>query len=84
MLQKEQWMRIHVLKAQGLSLREIARHLYAFTATLGFSRWRWARFATNEKAETLIACQWAGHLKLGETDAHPIGAMTKHRQRGSL
>ena len=27
MLQKEQWMQIHVLKAQGLSLREIARRL---------------------------------------------------------
>jgi len=175
MLQKEQWMQIHVLKAQGLSLREIARHLgvsrntvtrylasqdvprykqreprptkldpfhayivermqaaapdtiaapallrelralgyegqlrsiqafmkahkpapapdpivrfetepgrqmqcdfvvfrrgsnplYAFTATLGFSRWRWARFATNEKAETLIACHHALFETLG-------------------
>lgn len=27
MLLKEQWMQIHVLKAQGLSLREIARRL---------------------------------------------------------
>jgi transposase len=27
MLQKKQWMQIHVLKAQGLSLREIARRL---------------------------------------------------------
>jgi transposase len=33
--------------------------LYAFTATLGFSRWRWVRFATNERAETLIACHHA-------------------------
>jgi DNA-binding NarL/FixJ family response regulator len=27
MFQKEQWMQIHVLKAPGLSLREIARRL---------------------------------------------------------
>ena len=27
MLQKEQWMQIHVLKAQGVSEREIARRL---------------------------------------------------------
>jgi transposase len=27
MLQKEQWMQIHVLKSQGLSEREIARRL---------------------------------------------------------
>jgi len=33
--------------------------LYAFTATLGYSRWRWVRFATNERAETLIACHHA-------------------------
>jgi transposase len=39
--------------------------LYAFTATLGFSRWRWARFATNEKAETLIACHHALFETLG-------------------
>lgn len=30
MLIKEQWMQIHVLKAQGLSLREIARQLGGF------------------------------------------------------
>jgi transposase len=27
MLQKDQWMSIHVLKAQGISLRELARRL---------------------------------------------------------
>jgi transposase len=29
--------------------------LYAFTATLGYSRWRWVRFTTDEKADTLLA-----------------------------
>ena len=32
MLRKEQWMQIHVLKTQGLSLREIARHLWGYPA----------------------------------------------------
>jgi transposase len=45
--------------------RRGANPLYAFTATLGFSRWRWARFATNEKAETLIACHHALFETLG-------------------
>ncbi|WP_236843977.1 IS21 family transposase [Bordetella pseudohinzii] len=37
--------------------------LYAFTATLGYSRWRWARFTTNERADTLVSC----HHDLFET-----------------
>jgi transposase len=45
--------------------RRGADPLYAFTATLGFSRWRWARFATNEKAETLVACHHALFETLG-------------------
>lgn len=36
--------------------RRGADPLYAFTATLGFSRWRWAQYTTNERAETLIRC----------------------------
>lgn len=45
--------------------RRGAHPLYAFTATLGFSRWRWARFTTNEKAETLVACHHALFDELG-------------------
>jgi transposase len=45
--------------------RRGADPLYAFTATLGFSRWRWARFTTNEKAETLVACHHALFEALG-------------------
>lgn len=45
--------------------RRGANPLYAFTATLGFSRWRWARFAANEKAQTLIACHHALFDTLG-------------------
>lgn len=39
--------------------------LYAFTATLGYSRWRWVRFASNEKASTLVACHHALFERLG-------------------
>ncbi|VWD12741.1 putative integrase [Burkholderia lata] len=39
--------------------------LYAFTATFGFSRWRWARFTTDERAETLVACHHALFEALG-------------------
>jgi len=46
-------------------LRRGLDSLYAFTATLGYSRWRWVRFATNEKAETLIACHHALFEALG-------------------
>ena len=45
--------------------RRGADPLYAFTATLGFSRWRWARFTTNEKADTLIQCHHALFETLG-------------------
>lgn len=41
MLQKEQWMQIHVLKAQGVSEREIARRL-------GISRNTVARYLSAE------------------------------------
>jgi len=42
------------------------RHpLYAFTATLGYSRWRWVRFASNEQATTLVACHHALFESLG-------------------
>lgn len=39
--------------------------LYAFTATLGYSRWRWVQFASNEKASTLVACHHALFESLG-------------------
>lgn len=39
--------------------------LYAFTATLGYSRLRWVRFVTNEKSATLIACHHALFERLG-------------------
>ncbi|WP_025371471.1 IS21 family transposase [Advenella mimigardefordensis] len=39
--------------------------LYAFTATLGYSRWRWVRFASNERASTLVACHHALFETLG-------------------
>jgi len=39
--------------------------LYAFTATLGYSRWRWVRFASNEKAATLVSCHHALFESLG-------------------
>lgn len=39
--------------------------LYAFTATLDYSRWRWVRFASNEKACTLVACHHALFESLG-------------------
>ncbi|PRH40152.1 IS21 family transposase, partial [Burkholderia vietnamiensis] len=42
MLQKEQWMQIHVLKAQGVSEREIARRL-------GISRNTVARYLSAEE-----------------------------------
>jgi transposase len=42
MLQKEQWMQIHVLKAQGVSEREIARRL-------GISRNTVARYLASEE-----------------------------------
>ena len=45
--------------------RRGADPLYAFTATLGFSRWRWARFTTDERAETLVACHHALFEALG-------------------
>lgn len=45
--------------------RRGADPLYAFTATLGFSRWRWARFTTNERAETLMTCHHALFETLG-------------------
>lgn len=42
------------------------RHpLYAFTATLGYSRWRWVRFTADETAETLVACHHALFEALG-------------------
>lgn len=39
--------------------------LYAFTATLGFSRWRWVRYTGNERADTLVACHHALFETLG-------------------
>jgi len=39
--------------------------LYAFTATLGFSRWRWVMFTTDEKAVTLVRCHHALFEALG-------------------
>jgi transposase len=45
--------------------RRGANPLYAFTATLGFSRWRCARFTSNEQADTLITCHHALFDTLG-------------------
>ena len=45
--------------------RRGADPLYAFTATLGYSRWRWARYASNERSETLVACHHALFETLG-------------------
>lgn len=39
--------------------------LYAFTATLGHSRWRWVRFTSDETASTLVACHHALFAALG-------------------
>jgi transposase len=39
--------------------------LYAFTATLGYSRWRWVRFTPDETAATLVACHHALFEALG-------------------
>lgn len=39
--------------------------LYAFTATLGYSRWRWVRFTSDETAATLVACHHALFQTLG-------------------
>ncbi len=42
------------------------RHpLYAFTATLGYSRWRWVRFASDESTATLVSCHHAMFSALG-------------------
>ncbi len=45
--------------------RRGANPLYACTATLGFSRWRWARFTSNERADTLITYHHALFDTLG-------------------
>ena len=42
-----------------LTFRRGRDPLYAFTATLGYSRWRWVRFTTDETASTLVACHHA-------------------------
>jgi len=39
--------------------------LYAFTATLGYSRWRWVQYVPNERADTLVACHHAMFETLG-------------------
>lgn len=39
--------------------------LFAFTATLGYSRWRWVRFTADETAATLVACHHALFDALG-------------------
>ncbi len=46
-------------------LRRGTDPLYAFTATLGFSRWRWVMFTTDEKAVTLVRCHHALFESLG-------------------
>jgi transposase len=45
--------------------RRGADPLYAFTATLGFSRWRWTHYAPNERAQTLVRCHHALFETLG-------------------
>src|SRR5690606_10131456 len=45
--------------------RRGADPLYAFTATLGFSRWRWTHSAPNERAQTLVRCHHALFETLG-------------------
>lgn len=49
------------LQVDFVTFRRGRNPLYAFTAVLGHSRYRWLRFVTDEKAETLIACH---HLLL--------------------
>lgn len=53
----------HQMQCDFVVFRRGADPLYAFTATLGDSRWRWARFTTNERADTLVNC----HHDLFET-----------------
>lgn len=45
--------------------RRGANPLYAFTATLGYSRWRWTQYTSNERADTLVACHHAMFETLG-------------------
>jgi len=46
----------HQMQCDFVVLRRGTDPLYAFTATLGFSRWRWVMFTTDEKAVTLVRC----------------------------
>src|SRR5690606_877176 len=53
--------------------RRGADPLYAFTATLGYSRWRWARYASNERSETLVTCHHALFETLGGVPKEIVG-----------
>jgi transposase len=55
----------HQMQCDFVVFRRGLDPLYAFTATLGYSRWRWVRFATNERSETLVACHHALFESLG-------------------
>lgn len=46
----------HQMQCDFVVFRRGNDPLYAFTATLGYSRWRWAQFTLNEQAATLEKC----------------------------
>ncbi|MCA2971661.1 MAG: IS21 family transposase [Acidobacteriaceae bacterium] len=49
----------HQLQVDFVVFRRARDPLYAFTATLGYSRWRWVRFTSDETAATLVDCHHA-------------------------
>lgn len=55
----------HQMQCDFVVFRRGRHPLYAFTATLGYSRWRWVRFTTDETADTLVACHHALFAALG-------------------
>lgn len=55
----------HQMQCDFVVFRRGVQPLYAFTATLGYSRWRWVRYAPNEQAQTLVASHHALFAALG-------------------
>lgn len=68
MLQKEQWTQIHVLKAQGVSEREIARRL-------GISRNTVARYLSAEEVPRYKPRE-PRPTKLGAFEAYSVGRLS--------
>lgn len=56
---------VQQMQCDFVVFRRGANPLYAFTVTLGFSRWRWVRFTSNERADTLFSCHHALFETLG-------------------